>query len=214
MLKNTVIDLWDELGKARFSETEDGERRLEENDGFLGFRRGTSANEILQWFDRAFAEWGGLNALPMIPMDRKFTVETPVGIIEVYAKTDEDDPDSYPGVYIDIRRTENQLNGSVIGDLACCVEYDSSAQRMQVVTYQPAEEEPAHIEVYEPTMTMAGLKSVCKDGSYRLYRLLDAEYREIPDVLNIDGDTPVIWYKHRICGIEAMLDFSLSKYMK
>lgn len=77
---------------------------------------------------------------------REFFVETPMGILRVYAKHDSDTPEDYPGVYIDlvIPGTER-----VASDLVCTVEYDSGNQRIQTVAYNAEMDAPVEVVVYD-----------------------------------------------------------------
>ena len=59
---------------------------------------------------------------------REFFVDTPFGKIKVYAKTNVDDPDDYPGVYVDL------VKGDKLVQLAC-VEYDSVKEKLQTCVY-------------------------------------------------------------------------------
>lgn len=76
-------------------------------------------------------------------MKREFTVDTPLGKLRVWAKHDEDYPDDFPGVYIDLVR-----QGEDDAELAC-VEYNPCYERLQTCVYQPAEDETAEIFVHE-----------------------------------------------------------------
>ena len=149
--KNTVIDLWHALEDTPFIERGDGEQVLDAKDGFMGFPWGTIKNDIWEWFDRNFKQWGGLRALleddPQ--PERKFQVRTPAGVIECYAKHEKDSVADFPGVYVDIRYTKRQMAGKQIGDLAAVVEYDSCTGNVQTVTYQPEKDEPVNVEVYD-----------------------------------------------------------------
>ena len=136
--KNTVIELWHELEDVPFVENPYGQQFLDVQDGWLGFPWGTTKEQIWSWFNNQFAEWGGLDALlyDNPQPDRKFRVETPDGILEVYAKHEGIDcEEDYPGVYVDLCTIEEQKAGKVVGELVCCVEYDSGNHRLQIVPY-------------------------------------------------------------------------------
>ena len=45
----------------------------------------------------------------------------------------------YPGIYVDLRVTEEQKAGKVIGDVICCVEYNSADDWIQIVPYADLE---------------------------------------------------------------------------
>jgi len=74
-------------------------------------------------------------------MKRNFTVNTPIGKLQVCSKYESDSFADYPGVYI-------SLDAPAICDgdgLLCCVEYDSVAGKLQTVVYQPEQDEPVEI---------------------------------------------------------------------
>ena len=136
MSKNTIIEMWELFGKVPTNEDEDGNLTLAEQ--FMGWDIGTDIKEVWTWFDEQFEKWGGVASLlyETQKKERKFTVETPDGIIECYSKHEGIDCQcDYPGVYIDFRSTDEQKKNEVVGDLLCCVEYDSGKEKLQVVTY-------------------------------------------------------------------------------
>lgn len=136
--KNTVIDLWDAFGKVPTREAENGAQVIDDPKGFLGWPDGTDIETVWRWFDEAFEEWGGVYTLlyECPPKERRFFVNTPDGVIECYAKHEGVDSQcDYPGVYVDLRSTNEQKSGKTIGDLVCCVEYDNAHERIQVVPY-------------------------------------------------------------------------------
>lgn len=63
-------------------------------------------------------------------MERSFEVDTPLGKLKVYAKQEDDVPENFPGVYIDLIRAES--NDAV---LLACVEYESAKQVIQTCVY-------------------------------------------------------------------------------
>lgn len=70
-------------------------------------------------------------------MERDFCVDTPLGVLHVYAKHGIVDlPADYPGVYIDLVR-----NGCNPETLAC-VEYDSGDEKMLTTAYDIGRDEP------------------------------------------------------------------------
>ena len=71
---------------------------------------------------------------------RRFFVETPEGLIRVQAKTDNDDPSDYPGVYIDLINSTFRDDG-----LLACVEFDSCAEQIQTCVYDPNMDEPVFV---------------------------------------------------------------------
>ena len=64
---------------------------------------------------------------------REFRIWTPKGNLKVYAKAALDDPEDYPGVFIDIEQPDGH-------DLLCCVEYDSVADGIYARVYADGEE--------------------------------------------------------------------------
>lgn len=76
---------------------------------------------------------------------REFSVETPMGILWVYAKHDTDSPEDYPGIYIDLIRPGTERNMS---DPVCTVEYDSSEKRIQTVAFDAEMDAPVAVTVY------------------------------------------------------------------
>lgn len=71
---------------------------------------------------------------------RRFFVETPAGLLRVQAKTDNDDPSDYPGVYIDLINSTFRDDG-----LLACVEFDSCAEQIQTCVYNPNMDEPVFV---------------------------------------------------------------------
>ena len=67
---------------------------------------------------------------------RDFTVKTPKGDLRVWAKMAVDDPEDYPGVYIDIVNPQ----GDGVDDLLCCVEYDTVADGIYARVYADGDE--------------------------------------------------------------------------
>ena len=63
-------------------------------------------------------------------MERSFEVDTPLGKLKVYAKQEDDVPENFPGVYIDLSPAES--NDAV---LLACVEYESAKQVIQTCVY-------------------------------------------------------------------------------
>jgi len=68
---------------------------------------------------------------------REFYVDTPLGKLHVYAKTEDDNPDDFPGVYVDLIREGRR------DELLACVEYHSFAKIMESCLYDvDVREEP------------------------------------------------------------------------
>ena len=152
--KNTVVDLWHAFKKIPLNPVKDEEEgeTFEISEPFLAFRKGTRIDDIYYWFHTAYKEYGGMTALAGNDqyMDRRFTVETPVGTLVVYAKHEGVDSFcDYPGIYIDLAHTKEQKSGEEVGDLVCVVEYDSSSERLQIVPYaDTSRDEPSFGEDY------------------------------------------------------------------
>ena len=77
---------------------------------------------------------------------REFCVETPMGILRVYAKHDTDSAEDYPGVYIDLIRPGTERTDS---DPVCTVEYDSGERRIQTVAFDAEMDAPVEVIVYD-----------------------------------------------------------------
>ena len=73
-------------------------------------------------------------------MEREFYIYTPLGKLRVWAKHTSDDPDDFPGVYVDLVSKDSEY-----GELLACVEYDSIEKGLQTCVYQPYQDEPASI---------------------------------------------------------------------
>ena len=184
--KNTILDLWSELGDIPTSINSNAETVVDAE--FLGWPVGTNVEEIWHWFDEQFKDYGGVYALMYEnpQPERKFQVETPAGIIECYTKHEKDNADDYPGVYIDVRHTAKQLAGVDVGDLAAVVEYESANGYIQTVAYELEREEPAHIEAYTDIDTPDEMNS----GEFT-YGEFMARYEPemcILDVYDMDGN--------------------------
>ena len=111
-------------------------------DDYLDFyARESSKEDIWHWFDEQYADFGGVHALMYDnpQPERKFQVWTPHGYLECYAKHEQDTGADYPGIYVDLRVTEEQKAGKVIGDMICCVEYNSADDWIQIVPYADLE---------------------------------------------------------------------------
>lgn len=73
-------------------------------------------------------------------MEREFYVYTPLGKLRVWAKHTSDDPDDFPGVYVDLVSQDGDF-----GELLACVEYDSIEKGLQTCVYQPYQDAPASV---------------------------------------------------------------------
>ncbi len=185
--KNTVIDLWHALEDTPFVERADCEQILDDPDGFMGFPYGTTKGAIWDWFDQNYKQWGGLRALleddPQ--PERKFSVHTPAGVIECYAKHETDSDADFPGIYVDIRYNRKQLAEKQIGDLAAVVEYDSCTGNFQTVTYRPGQDEPVSVEVYdreEESVSMSDLETAY--AKFKLEWMLSNDIK-LDDICNL-----------------------------
>ena len=133
MKKETILDLWSKY--VQIPKTIDDNLADVIAEDLVGWPAGTELKVIREWFDMQYKPWGGFKALPQL-QPRKFQVETPSGILECYSKHEgKDYENDFPGVYIDLRYTDEQKSGDAIGDLVCCVEYDSCKNRLQIVPY-------------------------------------------------------------------------------
>ena len=78
---------------------------------------------------------------------RDFIVQTPEGKLRVWAKTAVDDPEDFPGVYIDLLEEEED-SGYSAGELICAVEYESVDKNLQICSYTDlSSDEPTSIEI-------------------------------------------------------------------
>ena len=59
---------------------------------------------------------------------REFFIDTPLGKIKVYAKTNADDPSDFPGVYVDLVKEDELIQ-------LACVEYESVYKKLQTCVY-------------------------------------------------------------------------------
>ena len=154
MKKDTVVDLWNEFKNVPAILTDSGKKVIDTPEGFLGFPMYTDVEDIRNWFDVEFAQWGGLNALmdKTVQPDRTFDVETPDGILRCYAKHEGvDHTDDYPGIFVDLCYTEEQKTGKTVGDLICCVEYDSMKKHLQIVPYPDlSDDSPCPGDFFDP----------------------------------------------------------------
>lgn len=71
-------------------------------------------------------------------MEREFYVYTPLGKLRVWAKHTSDDPDDFPGVFIDLVCDRGD-------EMLACVEYDSIEKGLQTCVYQPNRDDPVSI---------------------------------------------------------------------
>lgn len=70
---------------------------------------------------------------------RDFDIQTPLGTLRVYSKHNIDNPVDFPGVYVDIKETN---------DMLACVEYDSANQTIQTCVYQPTDDTPVSVTIH------------------------------------------------------------------
>lgn len=76
--------------------------------------------------------------------ERMFYIDTPIGRIKVWAKHSVDDPEDYPGVYIDVIPNGNR-DDNADENMCSVVEYDSVNKCIQTCVYQPYSDEPVAI---------------------------------------------------------------------
>lgn len=211
LTKNTIIDLWGELGDVPVVINEKNVTVIDQD--YMGWPIGTDVEDIWHWFDDQFKDYGGVHALMYEnpQPERKFRVSTPDGVIEVYSKhKGVDSEEDFPGVYIDIRRTPSQLSGKEVGDIACCVEYDSCSKHLQTVVYQLMQDEPTYVEVYEPLMTYGQLLVQYKDEIIDL-EVWDQDGNEVPDDRDIPDDTPIVSWNRRSGTFSVEIDLLRAK---
>lgn len=77
-------------------------------------------------------------------ISRSFDVATPLGTLHVWAKHEDDTPDDFPGVYVDlITKTGETI-------MLACVEYESVDKWIQTCVYGRAvDDSPTHVEIHD-----------------------------------------------------------------
>lgn len=77
-------------------------------------------------------------------MEREFHVDTPLGVLHVYAKHSiVDTPGDFPGVYVDLIRPDRKR------EMLACVEYDSSDEKLLTTAYDIGRDDPAMAHYHE-----------------------------------------------------------------
>lgn len=71
---------------------------------------------------------------------REFYIDTPAGLLHVYAKHEKDEERNFPGVFVDLVGK----NGKDDMMLAC-TEYESNLGILQTCAYQPGEDCPEQV---------------------------------------------------------------------
>ena len=61
--KNTIIDLWQELGDIPVIINSENTTVIDAPNGFMGWPQGTDVEEIWTWFDDQYKDYGGVYAL-------------------------------------------------------------------------------------------------------------------------------------------------------
>lgn len=113
--------------------------------------KGKSHHYLASNFTEALEKYNEYETMFFLTRDtctdpRRFFVKTPAGTLRVIAKTDDDDPSDYPGVYIDL---VSPVYENLDDQLLACVEYDSYGDHLQTCTYQPGREDPSAITIHE-----------------------------------------------------------------
>lgn len=73
---------------------------------------------------------------------RQFSIETPIGTINVWAKHDTDCPENYPGVYIDVDLCDKA--GEHTHNILFCAEYSASENMIRASVYHPEQSIPVY----------------------------------------------------------------------
>ena len=89
-------------------------------------------------------------------MKREFYIDTPLGKLKVWAKHDTDNPEDFPGVYVDLVQDGRDP------ELLACVEYDSVTECLQTCVYQPELDEPTALVVHEIYDWRESMKRRCE----------------------------------------------------
>lgn len=134
----------------------------------------------------------GIENLSALGQARKekheFFVDTPVGKLKVQAKGPIDEPDDYPGVYVELV----DKNGD--SDLLACVEFDSNRSNLQTCIYQPGVDEPVEVITHEPPEEKVPELSFSAPWSYDGYEDWPLICVRIPE-LECDQATELIkWF--------------------
>lgn len=205
MTKNTMIDLWNEFANVPVVINQENITVIDDPRGFMGWPAGTDVEDVWRWFDEEFAEFGGVHALMYdnLQPERKFHVQTPGGIIECAANDDGD----YPGVYVRLNRSSDQIAGTKLGDLACVVEYDTKVEAFLSCIYAEDRDEPVKVVKTKPLMTF---KQFCDAYGNEMFSLdlWDTNNREIDSEAVIPDETLVINWSRVGDSFEATLDFA------
>ena len=209
LTKNTLIDLWSMLSNIPTVINDQNVTVLDED--FLGWPVGTDVETVWHWFDDQFADFGGVHALMYDnpQPDRKFQVWTPRGILECYAKHEGkvSGKEIYPGVYINLRVTDEQKASEVVDRQVCCVEYDSCSKHLQTLVYQLMVDEPTHFEVYEPLMTFGEFLDEYSNECVEL-EVFDTDGNEVSDEIDIPDDTPILGMSRHSGSFTLYIDLS------
>ena len=108
---------------------------------------GTYIDDSIQ-VDDTLLELNGLDGkeLPLSDesQNRAFCVETPYGKLLVTAKTAVDDPEDFPGIYVDLVRADSEKV------LLACTEYESLTKMLQTCVYGDGLlDEPTEVVAHE-----------------------------------------------------------------
>ena len=127
--KESLIKLWHDFLKIPTSNL-DGTDVIDK--GFLIWHIGSDKSEILNWFDRQYAEWGGLLHLAHDDPSTGQTIylDTPAGILECYVSEE----NGKTGIQIVLNHTDAQKMGEKSSDdLVCRVEFDPQKNQLQII---------------------------------------------------------------------------------
>ena len=71
-------------------------------------------------------------------MKREFYIDTPLGVLRVWAKHDVDNPRDFPGVFIDLVKPDGD-------EMLACVEYETCDDEIQTCVYNIGEDDPVAV---------------------------------------------------------------------
>lgn len=84
---------------------------------------------------------------------REFKVETPLGALRVYASTKDDNPENFPGVFVDLLHA-NAKRGTVESLALTCVEYHSLDKELRTVCWVHPEDDDVDTIIHHDLTTL------------------------------------------------------------
>lgn len=93
-----------------------------------------------EWID-SLLEYAAEIPTPAAEKTREFFVDTPLGKLKVWAKHKTDDPEDFPGVYVDLAGKDGEEDVCL-----ACVEYESSKEGLYTCVYGNVKDDsPTHV---------------------------------------------------------------------